>query len=166
MQCIVMYVLTKIDLKSFSYVSGIVDVAEKIAKTLNTDKANQTLLLEEAEEILKELVNRNFDAANMAMTEEQELVMVAINRAKSMLNDTMSLRSQLMEANKTLNELLGKFASILDKTSSVLENTSLALDTNNISRSYDSQVCPKVGMIVLCLFHLYASRLKLLKLYP
>lgn len=129
---------------SFSYLSGIVDVAEKIAKTLKTDKANQTLLLEEAEEILKELVDRNFDAANITMTEEQELVMEAINKAKSMLNDTMSLRSQLMEVNKTLSELLGKFTSILDKTSSVLENTSLALDTNNISRSYDSQVCPNV----------------------
>jgi len=101
-------------------------------------------LLEEAEEILKELVDRNFDAANITMTEEQELVMEAINKAKSMLNDTMSLRSQLMEVNKTLSELLGKFTSILDKTSSVLENTSLALDTNNISRSYDSQVCPNV----------------------
>ena len=129
---------------SFSYLSGIVDVAEKIAKTLKTDKANQTLLLEEAEEILKELVNRNFDAANITMAEEQELVMEAINKAKSILNDTMSLRSQLMEANKTLNELFGKFTSILDKTSSILENTSLALDTNNISRSYDSQVCPSV----------------------
>ena len=132
-----------------SYLSGIVDIAEEIAKTLKTDKANQTLLLEEAEEILKELGNRNFDATNITMTEEQELVMEAINKAKSMLNDTMSLRSQLMEANKTLNELLGKFTSILDKTSSVLENTSLALDTNNISRSYDSQVCPKCCLLIL-----------------
>ena len=101
-------------------------------------------MLEEAEEILKELENRNFDAANISMTEEQELVMEAINKAKSMLNDTMSLQSQLIEANKTLNELLGKFTSILEKTSSILENTSIALDTNNISRSYDSQVCPNV----------------------
>lgn len=127
-------------IKSFSSFSGIIDFAENIAKTLKTDKANQTLLLEEAEEILKELVNRNFDAANATMTEEEELAMVAINKAKSMLNDTVSLWSQLMEANKTLNELLGKFGSILDKTSSVLENTSLALETNNISKSYDSQV--------------------------
>ena len=101
-------------------------------------------MLEEAEEILKELVNRNFDAANITMAEEQGLVMEAINKAKSILNDTMSLRSQLMEANKTLSELFGKFTSVLDKTSSILENTSLALDTNNISRSYDSQVCPSV----------------------
>ena len=146
-----MYLLTNIDLKSFFYLSGIVDVAEKIARTLETDKANQTLLLEEAEEILKELVKRNFDAANITMTKEQELVMKAMKKAKSMLNDTMSLRSELMEANKTLHELLGKFASILDKTSSVLENTSLAMDTNNISRGYDSQVCPNVDAIVLSL---------------
>lgn len=121
-------------------ITGIIDFAEKIATTLKTDKANQTLLLEKAEEILKELVNRNFDAANATMTEEEELVMSVMERAKSMLNDTVSLWSQLMEANKTLNELLGKFSSILDKTSSVLENTTLALDTNNISKSYDSQV--------------------------
>ena len=146
-----MYLLTNIDLKSFFYLSGIVDVAEKIARNLETDKANQTLLLEEAEEILKELVKRNFDAANITMTKEQELVMKAMKKAKSMLNDTMSLRSELMEANKTLHELLGKFASILDKTSSVLENTSLAMDTNNISRGYDSQVCPNVDAIVLSL---------------
>lgn len=121
-------------------ITGIIDFAEKIATTLKTDKANQTLLLERAEEILKELVTRNFDAANATMTEEEELVMSAMERAKSMLNDTVSLWSQLMEANKTLNELLGKFSSILDKTSSVLQNTTLALDTNNISKSYDSQV--------------------------
>lgn len=127
----------------FSFISGVIDFAENIAKTLKTDKANQTLLLEEAEEILKELVNRNFDAANATMTEEEELAMEAINRAKSMLNDTVSLWSQLMEASKTLDELLGTFGSILDKTSSVLENTSLALETNNISKSYDSQVSQK-----------------------
>ena len=133
----------------FSSISGIIDFAEKIAKTLKTDKTNQTLLLEQAEEILKELVNRDFDAANVTMVEEQELVMMSGNRAKSMLNDTVSLWSQLMDANKTLDELLGKFGSILDKSSSVLENTSLALDTNNISKSYDSQVSPKV-VVLLC----------------
>ena len=152
MKCNFVSILTKIDLKFFFYLSGIVDFAEKIAKTLKTDKANQTLLLEEAEEILKELVNRNFDGANITMIEEQELVMKAINKAKSMLNDTMSLQSQLLEANKTLHELLGKFTSILDKTKSVLENTSLALDTNNMSRGYDSQVCPNVDLIALRLF--------------
>lgn len=132
-----------INFKTFSSISGIIDFAENISKTLKTDKANQTLLLEEAKEILKELVNRNFDAANLTMTKEEELVMGAIDRAKSMLNDTVGLWSQLKEANKTLNELLGKFASILDKTSSVLENTSLALETNTISKSYDSQVSQK-----------------------
>ena len=92
-------------------------------------------------------MNRNFDAANLTMIEEGQLVIIAINRAKSMLNDTISLWTKVMDVNKTLDELLGKFAAILDKTSSVLENVSLALDTNNISKTYDSQVSEKVTLI-------------------
>lgn len=127
-------------LSSNFFISDIVDFAKKIAKTLKTDKANQTLLLERAEGILKELINRDFSATNVTIIEEQELVMMSLSQAKSLLNDTLSLWNDLSQANKTLDELLGTFGTILNKTSGILENASLAMDTNNISRSYDSEV--------------------------
>lgn len=121
-------------------ISDIIDLAKKIANTLKTDKANQTLLLERAEEILKELTNRDFSSTNMTIIEEQELAMASLSQAKLLLNSTLSLWNDLSNANKTLDELMGTFGMIHDKTSDILENASLAMDTNNISRSYDSEV--------------------------
>ena len=118
-------------------------MAEKIAKSLKNEKANQTLLLEKAEEILKELLERDFESANNTMVEERELVMATIERAKEYLNDTTSLLSKVMDVNKTLDELFGKFSSIVDESNRVLENVSYALGLNNISKTYDSQVITK-----------------------
>lgn len=118
-------------------------MAEKIAKSLKNEKANQTLLLEKAEEILKELLERDFESANNTMVEERELVMATIERAKEYLNDTTSLLSKVMDVNKTLDELFGKFSSIVDESNRVLENVSYALSLNNISKTYDSQVITK-----------------------
>lgn len=124
----------------FGFISDIVDIAKKIANTLKTDKANQTLLLERAEDILKELMKQDFSSINATIIEEEELAMTLLNQAKTRLNDTMSLWSDLSEANKTLDELLGTFGTIKQKTSGILENASLAMDTNNISKSYDAEV--------------------------
>lgn len=124
----------------FGFISDTVDIAKKIANTLKTDKANQTLLLERAEDILKELVKQDFSSINATIIEEEELAMTLLNQAKTRLNDTMSLWSDLSEANKTLDELLGTFGTIKQKTSGILENASLAMDTNNISKSYDAEV--------------------------
>ena len=124
----------------FSSTSETVEFAKKIAKTLKTDKANQTLLLERAENILKELLNRDFGRTNLTIIEEQEMVMTSLSRAKVLLNNTLSLWNDLSQANKTLDELLATFASIQDKTSGILGNASLAMNTNNVSRSYDSEV--------------------------
>lgn len=116
------------------------DIAKKIANTLKTDKANQTLLLERAEDILKELMKQDFSSINATIIEEEELAMTLLNQAKTRLNDTMSLWSDLSEANKTLDELLGTFGTIKQKTSGILENASLSMNTNNISKSYDAEV--------------------------
>lgn len=124
----------------FGFISDTVDIAKKIANTLKTDKANQTLLLERAEDILKELMKQDFSSINATIIEEEELAMTLLNQAKTRLNDTMSLWSDLSEANKTLDELLGTFGTIKQKTSGILENASLAMDTNNISKSYDAEV--------------------------
>ena len=89
---------------------------------------------------MKELTNRDFSSTNTTIIEEQELAITSLSQAKSLLNDTLNLWNDLSQANKTLDELMGTFGTIHDKTSDILKNASLAMDTNNISRSYDSEV--------------------------
>ena len=114
-----------------------------MAYTLQTDRANQTLLLERAEEILIELANRDFYNLNATINEEQELVMTSLSKAKVLLNETLSLWNYLGSANKTLDMLLGSFGTIQEKTSGISKNASLAEEANEISRSYDSEVSLK-----------------------
>lgn len=118
-------------------ISDIVNFAKEIAATLKSDKANQTRLLQRAEEILTEL---NFTTTNETLVKEQELAMSSLSQAKTLLNNTLRLWNDLNQANRTLDELLGMFGAILDKTGGVLENASLAMDTNKKSRGYDSEV--------------------------
>ena len=118
-------------------ISDIVNFAKEIAATLKSDKANQTRLLERAEEILTEL---NFTTTNATLVKEQELAMSSLSQAKTLLNNTLRLWNDLNQANRTLDELLGMFGAILDKTGGVLENASLAMDANKKSRGYDSEV--------------------------
>lgn len=118
-------------------IADIVNFAKEIAATLKSDKANQTRLLERAEEILTEL---NFTTTNETLVKEQELAMSSLSQAKTLLNNTLRLWNDLNQANRTLDELLGMFGAILDKTGGVLENASLAMDTNKKSRDYDSEV--------------------------
>lgn len=120
-----------------SSISDIVNFAKEIAATLKSDKANQTRLLERAEEILTEL---NFTTTNETLVEEQEFAMSSLSQAKTLLNNTLRLWNDLNQANRTLDELLGMFGAILDKTGGVLENASLAMDANKKSRGYDSEV--------------------------
>ena len=85
-------------------------------------------------------MDRDFSTTNVTIIEEHELAVTSLNKAKSLLNKTLSLWSDLTQANKTLDELLGTFGTILDKTDGILGNASLAMDTNNKSRGYDSDV--------------------------
>ena len=124
-------------LTTVSSISDIVNFAKEIAATLKSDKANQTRLLERAEEILTEL---NYTTTNETLVEEQELAMSSLSQTKTLLNNTLRLWNDLNQANRTLDELLGMFGAILDKTGGVLENASLAMDTNKKSRGYDSEV--------------------------
>ena len=136
-------------------------MAKKIAKILLTDKANQTLLLEKAEEILKELMNRDLSTTNVTIIEEQELAMTSLSKAKSLINSTLSLWTDLTQANKTLDELLSTFGTILDKTNGIFENASLAMDTNNKSRSYDSEVSVFFNSLIGVLTSQMLSRMAL-----
>ena len=124
-------------LPTVSSISDIVNFAKEIAATLKSDKANQTRLLERAEEILTEL---DYTTTNETLIKEQELAMSSLSQAKTLLNNTLRLWNDLNQANRTLDELLGMFRTILDKTGGVLENASLAMDANKKSRGYDSEV--------------------------
>lgn len=126
----------------FFELADILDLVKKVAYTLQTDRVNQTLLLERAEEILIELTNRDFYNLNATIYEEQELVMTSLSKAKVLLNETLSLWNYLGSANETLDMLLGTFGTIQEKTSGIFRNASLAEETNKMSRSYDSEVGP------------------------
>ena len=89
-------------------ISDIVNFAKEIATTLKSDKANQTRLLERAEEILTEL---NFTTTNETLVKEQELAMSSLSQAKTLLNNTLRLWNDLNQANRTLDELLGMFGA-------------------------------------------------------
>ncbi|XP_068678125.1 laminin subunit alpha-like [Montipora foliosa] len=117
----------------------IIDVAKKLANTLKTDKANQTLLLATAEEILSELTNREFFGLNATISVEQELVMTSLSKIESLFNETLSLWSDISLAGETLDILLGIFGVIQNKTSGISKNASHAMETNDISRNYDPE---------------------------
>ena len=101
---------------------------------------NQSSLIREAEEILKELQDRDFYPANVSLSDEQQLVMLALNQAKSLLNETLGLWNEVRKANRTLRDLEGRFVQTLEKSLKVMENAREALVINSVSKGYDSEV--------------------------
>ena len=117
-----------------------IELAQAIAENLNKKSVNQSQLIGEAEEILKAIQERDFYPTNVSLSDEQQLVMLALNQAKSLLNETLGLWNEVRKANRTLRELEGRFVQTLEKSLKVMENAREALVINSVSKGYDSEV--------------------------
>ena len=69
--------------------------------------------------------------------------MTSLSKITSLLNETLSLWSDISLAGETLDILLDIFGVIQNKTSGISKNASQAMETNDISRNYDPEVSLK-----------------------
>ena len=123
----------------------IIKLAQDIARGLVDSSNDQSVLVSEAERILHVIRGRDFREANVSLTDESQLVLLILGRARTMLNESLQLWREVRAANQTLRELRARFVVLLGRSAQVVESARQALAINSISRGYDSQVTTKLS---------------------
>lgn len=131
-------------------------MAERTAELLKVGTANQSMLVEEGEKILKELQERDFTQVNQSVTVESRLALDALGNARQMLNNTLELHKQALDANKTLEMLRMKFQQTFDTTMIILDRVIGAELLNKQSKMLD----PEVSCLFLYLYNFISMLLK------
>ena len=114
------------------------------------------MLVEEGEKILKELQERDFTQVNQSVTVESRLALDALGNARQMLNNTLELHKQALDANKTLEMLRMKFQQTFDTTMIILDRVIGAELLNKQSKMLD----PEVSCLFLYLYNFISMLLK------
>lgn len=98
------------------------------------------MLLKEAEEILKELQNRDFTDLNNTVNNELDIIASVAGTARMLLNETLGLHDQAARAKEMIAKLKKEFMGLLDTSVKILENVTMAEKWNDKSKHYDYMV--------------------------
>ena len=115
-----------------------------MADALKEGEANQSALIQKAEEILEMLREVDYSLVNASVSDERDLATLALNNSRSNLDEAQKLWSLVREANRTLRGLESRLGQILKKSTAAWAQAIEAATINSASKGFDSQVGPSL----------------------